>query len=79
MLYASRLAERLGFIDSSVTSRQEALLSLCGLPTRLPADWAHAEDAVIDRMKLDKIQQYCFRHQLSNPNPITLTLTLYSP
>jgi len=31
------------------------------------------------RMKLDKIQQYCFRHQLYNPNPITLTLTLYSP
>ena len=54
MLYASRLAERLSLIDSSVTSRQEALLSLSGLPTRLPAGWSHSVDAVIDRMKLDK-------------------------
>ena len=54
MLYASRLAERLGLIDSAVTSRQEALLSLFGLPTRLPAGWGHSNDAVIDRMKLDK-------------------------
>ena len=54
MLYASRLAERLGLIDSAATRRQEALLSLFGLPTRLPAEWSHSEDAVIDRMKLDK-------------------------
>ena len=54
ILYASRLAERLGLIDSAVTSRQEALLSLFGLPTRLPAGWGHSNDAVIDRMKLDK-------------------------
>ncbi len=54
MLYASRLAERLGLIDSSVTSRQEALLRHCGLPTRLPAGWPHSIDAVIERMKLDK-------------------------
>ena len=54
MLYASRLAERLGLIDSSITSRQEALLSHCGLPTRLPAGWPHSVDAMIERMKLDK-------------------------
>ena len=54
MLYASRLAERLGFIDAATTRRQEELLSLFGLPTQLPGDWPHSEDAVIDRMKLDK-------------------------
>jgi 3-dehydroquinate synthase len=54
MLYASRLAERLGFIDAATTRRQEELLSLFGLPTRLPACWSHSEDAVVDRMKLDK-------------------------
>ena len=54
MLYASRLAVRLGLIDSSVTDRQTALLSLFGLPTQLPTDWPHSNDAVIDRMKLDK-------------------------
>ena len=54
MLYASRLAERLGFIDATTTRRQEELLSLFGLPIQLPADWPHSEDAVIDRMKLDK-------------------------
>ena len=54
MLYASRLAERLGFIDAATTRRQEELLSLFGLPTQLPAGWPHSEDAVIDRMKLDK-------------------------
>ena len=54
MLYASRLAVRLGLIDSSATDRQTALLSLFGLPTQLPTDWPHSNDAVIDRMKLDK-------------------------
>lgn len=54
MLYASRLAERLGFIDAAITSRQEKLLSQFDLPTRLPASWAHSNDAVLDRMKLDK-------------------------
>ena len=54
MLYASRLAVRLGLIDSSATDRQTALLSLFGLPTQLPTDWPHSRDAVIDRMKLDK-------------------------
>lgn len=54
MLYASRLAERLGFIDPSVTHRQKTLIARFGLPTRLPATWAHSDDAVISRMKLDK-------------------------
>lgn len=54
MLYASRLAERLGFIDAATTHRQERLLSQFGLPTRLPAGCSHSDDSVIDRMKLDK-------------------------
>lgn len=54
MLYASRLAERLGFIDAAITSRQEKLLNQFGLPTRLPASWALSNDSVLDRMKLDK-------------------------
>lgn len=54
MLYASQLAERLGFIDAAATHRQERLLSQFGLPTRLPVGWPHSDDSVIDRMKLDK-------------------------
>lgn len=54
MLYASRLAERLGFIGTDVTCRQKALLSQFGLPTQLPAGWPHSDDAVLDRMRLDK-------------------------
>ena len=54
MLYASRLAERLGFIDAATTHRQKVLLSLFGLPTQLPSGWPHSDDAVIERMKLDK-------------------------
>jgi len=54
MMYASRLAERLGLINSTVTVRQEALLNRFGLPTRLPAGWPHSVDAVVERMKLDK-------------------------
>ena len=54
MCHASRLAERLGFIDSEATRRQEKMLQGFGLPTRLPAEWPHSDDAVIDRMRLDK-------------------------
>lgn len=54
MWYASRLSERLGFIVSESTRRQETLLRTFGLPTRLPADWSHTNDAVIERMRLDK-------------------------
>ncbi len=54
MLYASRLAERLSFIDADVTRRQEVLLKAFGLPTRLPSNWSHSDDAILDRMRLDK-------------------------
>lgn len=37
MIYASRLAERLGRIPSAVTQRQKSLLEAVGLPTSLPA------------------------------------------
>lgn len=54
MLYASRLAERLGRIDASLTARQEKLLSALKIPTRLPAGSKLNPDEVIDRMRLDK-------------------------
>ncbi len=54
MLYASRLAERLGLIGAEATYRQDALLRIFGLPTRLPADWPHSDDTMLDRMHLDK-------------------------
>ncbi len=54
MLYASRLAERLSLIDAEVTRRQEALLRAFHLPTRLPSGWSHSDDAILDRMRLDK-------------------------
>jgi len=54
MLYASRLAERLSFITADVTHRQQDLLKAFGLPTRLPANWSHSDDAMLDRMRLDK-------------------------
>ena len=54
MPYASRLAERLGRIDSSVTARQEALLEAVGLPIRLSAASHFSTDAVLDKMRLDK-------------------------
>ncbi|HLQ46462.1 MAG TPA: 3-dehydroquinate synthase, partial [Planctomycetaceae bacterium] len=54
MLYASRLAERLSLIDAEATRRQEALLRAFGLPIQLPAGWNHSDEAVLDRMRLDK-------------------------
>jgi 3-dehydroquinate synthase len=54
MWYASRLAERLGRTDAAATRRQESLLREFGLPTRLPPGWTHSQNAVLDRMKLDK-------------------------
>jgi 3-dehydroquinate synthase len=54
MLYASRLAERLGRIDASDTQRQVRLLELLCLPTQLddPAGLSAAD--VLVRMRLDK-------------------------
>lgn len=54
MVCASRLAERLGKIDPSVTQRQVRLLQSLQLPTSLPAGMAFAPEAVMERMRLDK-------------------------
>lgn len=54
MLCASRLAERRGLIDSSVTERQRVLLEQLGLPLSLPQPVAFTADAAIGRMRLDK-------------------------
>jgi 3-dehydroquinate synthase len=54
MVYASRLAERLGRIDAAATARQVNLLKQMGLPTSLPAEVSLRTDDVLDRMKLDK-------------------------
>ncbi len=53
MVHASRLAERLGRIDSSVTQRQMRLLQAVTLPTELPPGAINVDDA-LDRMRLDK-------------------------
>lgn len=54
MLYASRLAERLGWMDAESTRRQRSLLKAFGLPTQLPVPWPHTPEAMLDRMRLDK-------------------------
>lgn len=54
MVYASRLAERLGRIDAAATARQVALLEACGLPRALPEGTSLRPDEVIERMLLDK-------------------------
>lgn len=54
MVCASRLAERRGLIDGSLTERQTALLQKLGLPVRLPASTAFSTDALLDVMRLDK-------------------------
>lgn len=54
MPYASRLAERLGRIDASVTARQERLLQAVQLPIRLPTNCRFANSDILDKMRLDK-------------------------
>ncbi|MEX1231885.1 MAG: 3-dehydroquinate synthase [Planctomycetaceae bacterium] len=54
MIYASRLAERLGLIDEEITDRQIDLLQAIGLPTELPENLYWSADEVIERMRLDK-------------------------
>ncbi|WP_437201106.1 3-dehydroquinate synthase [Planctomicrobium sp. SH664] len=54
MIYASRLAERLGRISAAETQRQLALLEAFGLPVNLPNPAAFSADDVLDRMLLDK-------------------------
>ena len=51
MICASRLAERLGRIDSEVTRRQQRLLERFGLPTR-PEHWPVAD--LLATMRSDK-------------------------
>lgn len=54
MVHASRLAERRGLIDATITQRQIALLKALHLPTALPAGTAFRPTDVIGRMRLDK-------------------------
>lgn len=54
MVCASQLAERRGFIDASVTERQQRLLAALKLPTRLPAGIRLSIDEIIERMRMDK-------------------------
>ena len=54
MLDASRLAERLGRIDASVTKRQSDLLSALGLPIVLPSNGRPSSQKMVDVMMLDK-------------------------
>jgi 3-dehydroquinate synthase len=54
MIYASRLAERHGLIDASVTERQVALFATLGIPTALPESINLSTNDILDRMKLDK-------------------------
>jgi 3-dehydroquinate synthase len=54
MVYASRLAERRGLIESPLTERQIRLLQALKLPTALPPGLTLSNDAILGRMKLDK-------------------------
>ncbi len=54
MVYASRLAERCGLINESLTRRQIELLQALSLPTSLPANLELSADDVLARMRLDK-------------------------
>jgi 3-dehydroquinate synthase len=54
MVYASRLAERRGLVDSSVTDRQVRLIEAVGLPSKLPDSLSVTTANVVERMKLDK-------------------------
>ncbi len=54
MIDASRLAERRGLIDASVTQRQIDLLAAVGLPTSRPAAASWSADDILGRMRLDK-------------------------
>jgi 3-dehydroquinate synthase len=54
MVYASRLAARLGRIDDKASLRQKSLLEALGLPTRLPESLKLDSQALLERMRLDK-------------------------
>jgi len=54
MVYAARLARKLGRIDDSIVTRQANLLTALGLPTRLPDPSRLSTADLLDRMRLDK-------------------------
>jgi 3-dehydroquinate synthase len=54
MVYAARLAARLGRVDETLTTRQSNLLAALGLPTNLPASLPLATADILDRMRVDK-------------------------
>ena len=54
MVYASRLADRLGRIPVELTTRQEQLLRRLSLPVRLPHPKALPIDSLLGRRQLDK-------------------------
>jgi 3-dehydroquinate synthase len=54
MVYASRLAEKLGRIGPEVTSRQLEVLQAVGLPTDLPENCQFSSDGLLQKMLLDK-------------------------
>jgi len=54
MVYASRLAEKLGRIRPEDTARQIHLLRAVGLPVDLPENCKFAADDILQKMRLDK-------------------------
>ncbi len=54
IVYASRLAEKLGRIERILTEQQVALLDAVGLPLNLSSAENISVDDIIGRMKLDK-------------------------
>ncbi|RMG36221.1 MAG: 3-dehydroquinate synthase [Planctomycetota bacterium] len=54
MVYASRLAERLGRIGPDVSERQLVLLRTLGLPTALPPEFPASPEQILEAMRLDK-------------------------
>lgn len=54
MVYASRLAERLGRITAEETARQVRLLEALSLPTSLPPGRHPSVEEMLERMRLDK-------------------------
>ncbi|VAX36785.1 3-dehydroquinate synthase [hydrothermal vent metagenome] len=54
MIYASKLAEKLEYISSDVTQRQQNLLEALSLPTSLPEGLSLSTDNILTSMQRDK-------------------------
>ena len=54
MIYASKLAEKLGYISADVTTRQQKLLEAVSLPTSLPKNINLSTDDILASMQRDK-------------------------